>query len=172
MRKRIVKRGEKIYSCAGMRLVRYAFMAMCVMVMSSCHSNDAAMSGEQPNSWNAYCDRYHVDPNNLTEEQETYYLDCYSGSMEEDEDMSRKGGIVQFSSKCVAEVLVDSVPNNYAFIVYNDKHQNLDNELLKVDMETADMLIAAMNSAHGGKLTGYLVYNDKTGMYNYNHEVR
>lgn len=43
---------------------------------------------EEPTSWEVYCAKYGVDEQNPTSEQETYYMDCYAGSVEEEEDMN------------------------------------------------------------------------------------
>ena len=42
---------------------------------------------EEPTSWEVYCAKYGVDENNPTSEQETYYMDCYAGSTEEEEEL-------------------------------------------------------------------------------------
>lgn len=41
----------------------------------------------EPTSWEVYCAKYGVDAENPTSEEETYYMDCYAGTTEE-EDMS------------------------------------------------------------------------------------
>lgn len=53
------------------------------------------VAANQPNdneycgtSWANYCKRYCVNVDNPTEEEYNYYLDCYCGSTEEDEDMN------------------------------------------------------------------------------------
>ena len=38
-------------------------------------------------SWETYCDKYGVDVDTPTEEEENYYLDCYVGSVEEENDL-------------------------------------------------------------------------------------
>jgi hypothetical protein len=43
---------------------------------------------EEPTSWEVYCSKYGIDENNPTSEEEIYFLDCYAGSTEEEEDMS------------------------------------------------------------------------------------
>lgn len=43
---------------------------------------------EEPTSWEVYCAKYGVDAENPTSEEETYYMDCYAGTTEEEEDMS------------------------------------------------------------------------------------
>lgn len=41
-------------------------------------------------SWRAYCVAYDVNVNAPTEEQENYFLDCWCGSVEEEEALSNK----------------------------------------------------------------------------------
>ena len=41
----------------------------------------------QESSWEVYCKKYNVCSAQPTEEQENFYLDCYRGSVEEEEDM-------------------------------------------------------------------------------------
>lgn len=43
---------------------------------------------EDPTSWEVYCAKYGVDAENPPSEEETYYMDCYAGTTEEEEDMS------------------------------------------------------------------------------------
>ena len=43
---------------------------------------------EAPTSWEVYCAKYGVDEQNPTSEEETYFLDCYAGTTEEEEDMN------------------------------------------------------------------------------------
>lgn len=39
-------------------------------------------------SWKAYCATYNVNANAPTEEQENFFLDCWRGSVEEEEALS------------------------------------------------------------------------------------
>jgi len=95
MRKRIKTRcAVKVLSCVNGKIVRYAFVALCVIVMSSCCSNEAHID-EYSDSWSVYCSKYHVDPSTPTEEQEIFYLDCYTGSVEEEQDLS--GGVSNYN---------------------------------------------------------------------------
>ena len=41
----------------------------------------------QESSWEVYCKKYNVCSAQPTEQQENFYLDCYRGSVEEEEDM-------------------------------------------------------------------------------------
>ena len=43
---------------------------------------------EKDASWQAYCTTYNINVNAPTEEQETYFLDCWCGSVEEEEVLS------------------------------------------------------------------------------------
>lgn len=49
----------------------------------------ASTSTTPSSSWETYCEKYNVDSVNPTPDQENYYLDCYVGSVEEEEDMSK-----------------------------------------------------------------------------------
>lgn len=40
----------------------------------------------QKDSWIAYCNKYQVNPYYPTQDQENYYLDCYLGSTEQEND--------------------------------------------------------------------------------------
>lgn len=51
------------------------------------YAREAYGSDADKTSWEVYCEKYGVDKDNPTSEQETYYLDCYVGSTEEEEDM-------------------------------------------------------------------------------------
>ncbi len=94
MRKRVKTRcAVKVLSCINGKIVRYVFMALCLMAMSSCGNSDTTT--EQQDSWNAYCAKYRVDPVNPTEAQENFYLDCYTGSVEEEQDLS--GGMFNYN---------------------------------------------------------------------------
>lgn len=79
----------KILSCNGMKIVRYAFVVLCAVVFGSCGSSEQepASSQEPESSWGIYCTKYNVDYIYPTEEQENYYMDCYVGSVEEEQDL-------------------------------------------------------------------------------------
>lgn len=79
----------KILSCNGMKIVRYSFVVLCVILLGGCGSSkqEPASSQEQESSWGIYCDKYNVDYVYPTEEQENYYMDCYVGSVEEEQDL-------------------------------------------------------------------------------------
>ena len=82
MRTRIrIKRAIRLLSCANGKITRYVIMMVCLVCMASCAT-------EQTSSWQTYCQKYHVNTQNPTEEQENYYLDCYVGSYEEECDMA------------------------------------------------------------------------------------
>lgn len=85
MRKRFLNRKARlIVSCYMKDLVRYAIMAACVVVLSGC----ATSQNDESESWEIYCKKYHIDPDNPTNEQENFYLDCYVGSVEEERDIT------------------------------------------------------------------------------------
>lgn len=82
MRKRIKIEGAvKILSCINGKIVRYTFVILSAVICSmfaSCQPDD---------SWLTYCNKYNVNPDNPTEEQCNFYLDCYVGSVEEECDL-------------------------------------------------------------------------------------
>lgn len=169
MRKRIrIGRATKILSCVNGRIVRYSFVALCAIILGSCGSSQ--QSEEQGSSWYTYCQKYHVDPANPTDEQENYYLDCYVGSVEEEYDMT---GVVSFSfdSINVSEVVRGVFLNTTYYVVYTDSSLGFDHECIGVDVETANMVKTAIKSKHG-RLRGYLVLDQAHGVYNYNHELK
>lgn len=168
MRKRVrIGRATKILSCVNGRIVRYTVIALCAIVLCSCTSH---RKKRNKGSWETYCEKYNVDPANPTKEQETYYMDCYHGSVEEDQDMS---GTVSFwfNSQNVSEVVRGVLKNNTYYIVYTDTLLGFDHECICVDIETANMVKTAMKSKHG-QLCGYLVLDKVHGVYNYNHELK
>lgn len=170
MRKRIKTRcAVKVLSCINGKIIRYACMALCLIAMSSCKSNNATM-GEQSDSWSVYCSKYHVDPVNPTEEQENFYMDCYMGSVEEELDM-RGVAHFRFDSYNVHNVIKGVLLPNTYYVVYEDSVMNMEYECIKVDIETADMIKTAIMSPYG-HLSGYLVLDKTNGVYNYNHEIR
>lgn len=79
----------KILSCNGMKIVRYSFVVLCAIMLGGCGSSkqEPASSQEQESSWGIYCAKYNVDYVYPTEEQENYYMDCYVGSVEEEQDL-------------------------------------------------------------------------------------
>ena len=83
-RKRIIKRVEKILSCSGMKIIKYAQLILVMTCLFSCKNMEYA------ESWCKYCEQYNVSVDNPTEEQENYYLDCYVGSVEEESDLNKK----------------------------------------------------------------------------------
>lgn len=83
-RKRIVKRVEKVLSCSGMKIIQYALFVLVLACLFGC--KDANYS----ESWRKYCEKYDVSVDNPTEKQENYYLDCYVGSVEEENDLTGK----------------------------------------------------------------------------------
>lgn len=167
MRKRIrIRRATRILSCVNGKIIRYVFAVMCLASMVGCaHSSEA-----NDQSWNNYCQKYNVDPMNPTEEQENFYLDCYSGSAEEERDLT---GIVAFcfDTENVSQVIRGVFLKDQYYIVYTDLALGMDNECIAVDLETANLVKTAISSAHG-KLHGYLVLNREQGVYNYNHEIK
>lgn len=70
----------------GKKLVRYAMIACILFVSASCAANKQNSVAER--SWACYCERYGVNPDAPTVEQENYYLDCYAGSVLEEKDLN------------------------------------------------------------------------------------
>lgn len=90
MRKRIVKVRETKYirvaSCNASSLKFFAakitaVIIMCV-IMCACNTSERSTT-----SWETYCAKYNVDEECPTVEQENFYLDCYAGSVEEEQDL-------------------------------------------------------------------------------------
>ena len=44
----------------------------------------------QKDAWLTYCNKYQINPYYPTSEQENYYLDCYLGSYEQENDTKTK----------------------------------------------------------------------------------
>ncbi|MBT1285875.1 hypothetical protein [Phocaeicola dorei] len=65
-----------------MKAIIFSIMVFTVSVFSSCNNN----MPESDASWQAYCAAYNV--NEPTEEQKNYFLDCWCGSVEEEEALS------------------------------------------------------------------------------------
>lgn len=80
-----MKRANKILNIVLTALVLCsAYVWSCAIIA---HLEQPA-EVEEPTSWEVYCAKYGVDENNPTSEEETYFLDCYVGTTEEEEDMS------------------------------------------------------------------------------------
>lgn len=96
-RKRRYRGVVKILSCSGMKIVRYSFVVLCAIMLGGCGSSkqEPASSQEQESSWGIYCIKYNVDYFYPTEEQENYYMDCYVGSVEEEQDLENAKGLQQ-----------------------------------------------------------------------------
>lgn len=80
-----MKRANKILNIVLVALVlcsAYAWSISIIRVL------EQPAEVEEPTSWEVYCAKYGVDENNPTSEEENYFLDCYAGSTEEEEDMS------------------------------------------------------------------------------------
>lgn len=72
-----------------MKKEHWIVCAMCgawLVAVVSVHCTLSTESNDNQ-SWEIYCAKYGIDKDNPTDEQETYYLDCYVGSTEEEEDM-------------------------------------------------------------------------------------
>lgn len=83
LRKR-VRGAVRILSCNGAKITRYACALLCAIALSSCTSSEET----QVDTWGLYCTKYNVDKVNQTTEQENFYLDCYVGSVEEEQDIN------------------------------------------------------------------------------------
>lgn len=69
-----------------MKAIIFSAVLFTVSIISACNNNKVS---EPDTSWQAYCAAYNVDVDALTEEQETYFLDCWCGSVEEEEALSK-----------------------------------------------------------------------------------
>ncbi len=78
-----MRRAIKILSCDGKKL---QFFAMMAIAMIMCLASTGCAS-QPKTSWLVYCEKYGVDPEHPTEKQENFYLDCYAGSVEEENDL-------------------------------------------------------------------------------------
>lgn len=57
-------------------------IVLFVSIFSGCKNNTVS---EPDASWQAYCGAYNVDADAPTKAQENYFLDCWCGSVEEEE---------------------------------------------------------------------------------------
>lgn len=165
---RIRRSATKLLSCVNGKITRYTLVMMCLVSLVSCKSNDTSNTAEK--SWNTYCQKYNVNPESPTEEQENFYLNCYSGSAEEERDLT---GVIafDFDTDNVSQVVHGVLLENRYYVVYTDLSLGLDHECIAVDLETANMVKTAKSTVNG-KLHGYLVLNKAQGVYNYNHEIK
>jgi|GEM_PF-5162807 len=69
-----------------MKAIIFSITVFTVSIFFSCNNN----TPETDASWKAYCAAYNVNTDTPTEEQETYFLDCWCGSVEEEEALSNK----------------------------------------------------------------------------------
>ncbi|WP_373123636.1 hypothetical protein [Bacteroides caccae] len=67
-----------------MKAIIFSIMVFTISIFSGCINN----MPESDASWQAYCAAYNVNVNAPTEEQETYFLDCWCGSVEEEKALS------------------------------------------------------------------------------------
>lgn len=77
-----MKRANKILNIVLTALV------LCSAYVWSCAIIAELEKPTEVDSWGVYCAKYGVDENNPTSEEETYYMDCYAGTTEEEEDLS------------------------------------------------------------------------------------
>lgn len=81
-----MKRANKILNIVLTALVLCsAYTWSCAVIA---HLEQPLPEVEEPTSWEVYCAKYGVDENNPTSEEESYYMDCYAGTTEEEEDMN------------------------------------------------------------------------------------
>lgn len=61
---------------------------LCILsaIALVCASCSTANENAKVDSWRIYCEKYNVDLNHPTSEEENFYLDCYMGSQEWDND--------------------------------------------------------------------------------------
>lgn len=69
-----------------MKAIIFSVTVFTVSIFFSCNNN----TSEPDASWKAYCATYNVNANAPTEEQENFFLDCWCGSVEEEEALSNK----------------------------------------------------------------------------------
>lgn len=65
-----------------MKAIILSVAVLAVSVLAGCNES------EPITSWQAYCAAYNVNVDEPTEEQENYFLDCWCGSVEEEEALS------------------------------------------------------------------------------------
>lgn len=74
-----------------MKTVFYFMACIAMCVLSGCGSmNQSEQQIEPDASWQAYCSAYGVDADAPTLEQENYFLDCWCGSVEEENALNNK----------------------------------------------------------------------------------
>lgn len=84
---RRVRNAVRIYTCSGKSLVRLASIIALFISACACATQPKYTSA-QPDMWGVYCEKYGVDPERPTDQQESVYLDCYLGSVEWEEDIN------------------------------------------------------------------------------------
>lgn len=143
------------------RIVKTALMA-AAMLLTSCSTSDK--------SWNNYCQKYGVDPNNPTDKQENFYLDCYCGSVEEECDLS---GLVctHLDTENVYTVTRGVFMKDTYYIFFKDIIPGFKREFVEVDAETA-MLVRGAIDLGNIPMKGYLVLNKETGLFNYRCDLK
>jgi len=90
MRKRIINvKGTKYIRVASCKagLLRFAMPRVVVAILLCVVMCACATSNEHSRSWQVYCAKYNVNPDHPTVEQENFWLDCYAGSVEEEQDL-------------------------------------------------------------------------------------
>lgn len=90
MRKRIInlqgKKYIRVASCTASR-VRFAIPRTIIALIACVMMCSCATSNKYSRSWEVYCEKYNVNPDHPTVEQENYWLGCYAGSVEEEQDL-------------------------------------------------------------------------------------
>lgn len=82
MRKKTkVRRAIKVLSCDGLIVKYFAMITVALLVVAS------TGCASKRDSWEMYCEKYNVNPDDPTEHEENFYLDCYVGSVEEENDL-------------------------------------------------------------------------------------
>ena len=90
MRTRIIDvRGTKYIRVASCKagVLKYALPKILAMLIVCVMMCACATSNEHSRSWMVYCEKYNVNPDRPSVEQENYWLDCYVGSVEEEQDL-------------------------------------------------------------------------------------
>ena len=65
----------------------FIFFGSLVFGLDACTTAQAKAQQDQQDTWALYCQKYGVDPERPTNDQESYYFDCYMGSVEEEADL-------------------------------------------------------------------------------------
>lgn len=68
-----------------MKTIIFSVAFVAISILTGCNNKQTTKTDA---SWRAYCSAYGVEVDEPTEEQENYFLDCWCGSVEEEEALS------------------------------------------------------------------------------------